>query len=162
MIRDKEFVKLFGDVSKGVEFIWVSDSCFSGGLTKGMRRLPQNVKNFRIKTMALPEDIVWRNQSAVAKNIEPLTMKGAAKELNVALISGCTETQESADAEIDGRYNGALTYFLLRELETEDGLTKKLSDVVKNASHKLGLMHYEQKPELLGSKEIGAKAFMAV
>ena len=34
------------------------------------------------------------------------------KGMNVVLISGCSQREESADAEIDGRPNGALTLLL--------------------------------------------------
>src|SRR5215471_14267975 len=88
MIRDKDFVRLFSTVPAGVEFVWVSDSCFSGGLTKAMLPMPHNVTTFKHKTFALPADIAWRNQTALAKKLRPLGIKGAARQLNVALISG--------------------------------------------------------------------------
>ncbi len=161
MIRDKDFVRLFGDVPEGIEFVWVSDSCFSGGLTRAFVAPPPNATSYKRKSIAIPADIEWRNQTAVAENIQPLTMKGAAEQLNVALISGCKATQESADAYIGDRYNGALTYFLLTVLKGTGGLTSPLTTVVKNAVQDLKEGQYEQTPELLGSKTIGKKPFLA-
>ncbi|MDR3578100.1 MAG: caspase family protein [Anaerolineaceae bacterium] len=156
MIRDKDFVQLFKTVPAGVEFIWISDSCFSGGLTRGI--LPSHIKN---KTFILPADIAWRNAAAVTRNIVPLGMNGAANKLNVALISGCTESQESADAEIDGRYNGALTYYLLHSLKGQDGLKLPLNQLVVTVNRDLQQAHFTQQPELLGSFAIGKKPFLA-
>jgi hypothetical protein len=161
MIRDKDFVRLFQSVPTGVEFVWVSDSCFSGGLTKAMMVLPPNVTALQRKTFAIPADIQWRNKSAETANIKPLGMKGAAGQLNVALISGCTATQESADANIGGRYNGALTYYLLSVLKGGNGLTSPLTQVVKTVVQDLVKARFEQHPELLGSKTIGKKPFLA-
>jgi len=161
MIRDKDFVRLFSSIPQGVEFIWVSDSCFSGGLMKGFAVMPKNVSAFKIKTIPLPADIAWRNRSAEEQKISPLTMKGAAKQLNVALISGCTETQESADADINNRYNGALTYYLLHILKSSSGMKLKLTDLVKNTVRELKHNGFSQHPELLGSKAIGLKTFLA-
>ena len=161
MIRDKDFVRLFSSIPQGVEFIWVSDSCFSGGLTKGFMAMPKNVNSFKIKTIPIPADIAWRNRTAEEDKVTPLTMKGAAKQLNVALISGCTETQESADAEFHNRFNGALTFYLLDKLKTAAGLKSKLAELVKNVVKELKQDGFEQTPELLGSKAIGLKSFMA-
>jgi len=161
MIRDKDFVRLFGNVPAGVEFNWVSDSCFSGGLTKAMMAMPKNVTTCKCKSFEMPADIAWRAQTAAAKNIQPLGMKGAAKQLNVALISGCSATEESNDADIGGRFNGALTYYLLSVLKGANGLKLPLTQVVKTVSGDLqqaGFTH--QHPELLGSTAIGKKAFL--
>jgi hypothetical protein len=161
MIRDKDFVRLFGAVPAGVEFVWVSDSCFSGGLTRGMLPTPKNVTVLKSKTLPLPADIAWRNQTAAAKSIQPLGMKGAAQQLNVALISGCTATQESADADIGGRFNGALTYYLLSVLKGTNGLKQPLTQLVKAVVQELKAANFTQHPELLGSKAIEKKSFLA-
>jgi len=161
MIRDKDFVRLFGNIPAGVEFVWVSDSCFSGGLTKAFAAMPKNVTMLKKKTYEVPADIAWRNETAVSKNIKPLGMKGAAKQLNVALISGCSATQESMDAEINGRFNGALTYYLLTVLKGANGLKMPLTQVVRTVLQDLEQNKYTQTPELLGSPAIGKKPFLA-
>ena len=161
MIRDKDFVRLFGNIPAGAEFVWISDSCFSGGLTKGMLPMPVNVTTFKQKTFFMPADIAWRNRTAAANSIKPLGLKGAAQQLNVALISGCTATQESADADINNRFNGALTYYLLEELKGGDGLKLPLTQVVKTVAQDLKQAKFTQHPELLGSKTIAKKPFLA-
>lgn len=161
MIRDKDFVRLFQNVPDGVEFVWVSDSCFSGGLTKAMEAMPPHVADYRRKTIVIPADIQWRNQTAEEEKIHPLTMKGAAQQLNVALVSGCTATQESADAYINNRFNGALTYYLLTVLKGTGGLTSTLTTIVKDVVKDLSDAKFTQRPELLGNKAIGKKPFLA-
>jgi metacaspase-1 len=157
MIRDKDFVRIFGSVPAGVEFNWISDSCYSGGLTRAMLGGPA----FKVRTFAIPADIAWRNQSALQAGETPLGMKAAAAQLNVALISGCTAKQESADADIGGRYNGAMTYYLLDVLKGAKGLKNPLTGVVKTMVKDLKTAKFTQTPELLGSRTIGRKAFMS-
>src|SRR5438034_24071 len=60
-IRDKEFHQLFASVPKGVEFTWVSDSCFSGDLARVF--LLSNLK-VKVKAMPMPADIAWRLRTA--------------------------------------------------------------------------------------------------
>jgi len=156
MIRDKDFARIFRPVPVGVEFVWVSDSCFSGGLMKAIA-----VQHVKSKTLVLPADIAWRNAAARAKKMVPLGMKGAADQLNLALISGCSALEESSDAEINGRYNGALTYFLLQTLEGQDGLKTPLTQLVNTVSRDLEQAHFTQHPELHGSDEIEKKPFLA-
>ena len=160
MIRDKDFVRIFGSVPTGVEFNWISDSCFSGGLTRAFENLPDNVTSFKIRTFAIPADIAWRNESA-RQVTKPLGMKAAATELNLALISGCTAKQESADADINGRYNGALTYYLLQVLKAPGGLKNSLTQVTKSVVQDLHKARFSQTPECLGTAAVRSKPFLA-
>lgn len=157
MIRDKDFHKLFSAVPNGVEFLWVSDSCHSGDLTKSIPRAKAKQKN---KTILPPADLDWRLRIATEKNIKAMGMTKAANQLNVALISGCKSNQTSADAAFRNRYNGALTYFLLNELKKPAGLTKPLSTVVKDVNAALRKARYSQEPQLEGNPTIVAGPFL--
>ncbi len=133
MIRDKEFHALFAKVPPGVEFVWVSDSCHSGDLTRTFK-ISKGKNKEKLKTILPPADLDWRLRTAAQSKIKALTMNGSTNSLNLALISGCKSNQTSADAYIKGRYNGALTYYLLSELKKAGGLTKDLRAVVKNVN----------------------------
>lgn len=167
MIRDKEFNRLFATVPAGVEFIWVSDSCHSGDLgrdfdkptSKSTSRLKGQPK-VKYRTIIPPADLDWRLRTAKTQNIRALTMNKAADKFNVALISGCKSDQTSADAYIKGRYNGALTYYLLSELKKSNGLTQNLTAIVKNVNQALKKAKYSQQPQLEGSPQVIAKPFL--
>lgn len=159
MIRDKEFHKLFASVPTGVEFVWVSDSCHSGDLSRDFSLAKGKAKD-RHKTILPPADLDWRLRTAAEKKITALSMNKSAQNLNVALISGCKSDQTSADAYIKGRYNGALTYYLLSELKKSGGLTKDLTTVVKNVNAALKNGRYTQQPQLEGSTVISSKPFL--
>jgi len=154
-VRDKDFNKLFSNIPVGVEFIWISDSCHSGDLSRDMESYSKS-----IKTMIPPVDINWRLQTAKKANITATGMNRTAAGLNLALISGCKSHQSSADAVFDNRPNGALTYFLLQELHKENGLSLPLSKVVKKVNSMLQNEGFEQAPQLEGNSEIKARPFL--
>lgn len=157
-IKDTDFQALFDSVPPGVIFNWVSDSCHSGhlirGLIKGMERSTP-------KALVPPADIAWQIQIAKKKLLTPLTMKGATKGANVALIGGCQSNQTSADAEFNGIPNGALTYYLLQELGAQEGLKKSLNLIVKNLTNDLTSANYEQIPQIEGSAQLAKCCFLS-
>ena len=83
------------------------------------------------------------------------------EHLNGAFISGCQTEETSADAIFGDRYNGALTYYLLQELEAPAGLEQNLISIIGNVGRALRSNGYSQHPQLHGSPEICAKPFLA-
>ena len=70
-------------------------------------------------------------------------------ELPEVLITGCRDTQTSADAFINGRYNGALTFALVDAIrQTKGRLTYK--DLHDRAAAVLKKRKFDQIPQLEG------------
>ena len=155
-IRDKEFNKLFSQVKEGVDFTWVSDSCFSGDLAKEFL-LPKR----KIKAMPMPADIAWRLRTAETKGVKRHGFEHVIKNLNVILTSGCGQRETSADAEINGRFNGALTYYLLQTLSAPNGLSQTLEQAVVRTRAALQQNGYAQHPQLEGSQALMHQPFLA-
>jgi len=155
-IRDKQFNELFSPVPQGVEFAWVSDSCFSGDLAREL--LPPKR---RIKALPMPADIAWRMRTAETKGIEPHGFEHIVKNLNLVLVSGCGSRETSADAEINGRPNGALTFYFLQTLSAPNGLTQILEQAVVRTRAALQKNGYAQHPQLEGSGELMGRPFLA-
>lgn len=155
-IRDKQFKELFSSVPKGVSFAWVSDSCFSGDLARPF--LPATCK---IKAFPMPADIRWRMRTAEAKSIKAPGWEHVLKSSNIALVSGCSKVETSTDAEIGGRYNGALTYFFLQTLHSPIGLQQTLEQAVARTRAALQKNGYAQHPQLEGSAELIQLPFLA-
>lgn len=158
VIRDKDFRRIFGSVPSGVEFVWVSDSCHSGDLSKDFPPDGALWKSFPV-----PIDIQWRIATANEVGVKALTLFSASAEAaNAALISGCQSDQTSADATFDGRPNGALTYFLLKVLRSQDGLKLPLDQVVSSVKKEIaGTGKYRQIPGIEGSPDIIKQPFLA-
>lgn len=156
-ILDKQFNQLFSPVPQGVDFAWVSDSCFSGDLAKALL-LP----NRRIKAFPMPADIAWRMRTAETKGIKQQGFEHVIKNLNVVLVSGCGARETSDDAEIDGRFNGALTYYLLQTLSAPNGLSQTLEQAVARTRAALQKNGYGQHPQLEGSALLMNQSFLAI
>jgi hypothetical protein len=151
-IRDKMFARIFSKVPAGVSFVWVSDSCHSGDLTKDLRRKP--------RAMPLPIDIAWRLETAKRNDRKPLSFVHAINGYNVALISGCRSDQTSADADFNDRANGAMTRALLDELSERGAMDRPLPKLVDGLRKRLKQMDYEQEPQLEGSARIMERGFL--
>jgi hypothetical protein len=151
-IRDDDFNRIMSKVPAGVEFVWVSDSCHSASLERAELARAQKAREIR-PTGQLAFEIRRARERGV-----PVRKLTAPSKLNVALISGCKSDQTSADAEIDGRYNGAATYFLLREIRAEPG--RPLTETVHAVNQALRDAHYSQRPQLAGSRDVRGRAFL--
>lgn len=155
-IRDKEFNQLFSGVSKGVDFTWVSDSCFSGDLARELQ-LPSR----KVKAMPMPADIAWRMRTAETNPVKRTSFEHTIKNFSAVLISGCSSRETSADADIDSRFNGALTYYLLQTLSAPNGLTQTLEQAVARTRAALQKNGYTQHPQLEGAASLMNEAFLA-
>ena len=71
-------------------------------------------------------------------------------DLPEVLITGCRDTQTSADAFINNRYNGALTFALVEALRNNPGLTYR--QLHERASGVLKTKKFDQVPQLEGRK----------
>ena len=139
MIRDKQFNQIFSRIPAGVKFNWISDSCHSGDLTRDM-----NV----IRSYPIPADVAWRNRVASQKGFTAKAINANITNLNVGYISGCRSNQTSADAFIHNRPNGALTYYLIRELEKAPKAS--IIEICKSVNHRLMGDGYGQQPQAEG------------
>jgi hypothetical protein len=154
-IRDKDFKQMFAHVPEGVQLNWVSDSCFSGDLARVL--MPEKRK---VKSFPMPADIGWRLRTAEVKGAKRLGFEHTIDGLNAVLVSGCSKTETSADAEIDGRFNGALTYYLLKTLSAPKGLTQPLEQDVVRTRAALREGGYQQHPQLEGSEALMKRPFL--
>lgn len=162
-ITDNEFNNLFRQVPEGVTFIWVSDSCHSGGLTRQLKnrsfvaKEPNNSARFLIP----PADINWRVETANAAHINARAFSKPVSNINVGLISGCASHQTSADAYFNGRYNGALTYHLLQTLNSEKTHRKSLQQIVIEVRRRLLKEGFPQVPQSEGNIKVLKGAFLS-
>lgn len=156
-LRDDWLRTTFDGLKDGVSFTAIMDCCHSGTNTRAI--LPPDAP---VKERYLPSPwglaAVESGRSLPKKVTSGLrrSPKSARKtkdivnaELPEVLITGCRDTQTSADAFIDGRYNGALTFALVEAIRKSKGrLTyRELHD---RASAVLKTRKYDQVPQLEG------------
>lgn len=75
------------------------------------------------------------------------------------LITGCRDTQMSADAYIDNNYNGALTYYLVQSIKDAEGQIS-YRRLHARAANKIRRNGFDQVPQLEGLRDRFSEAFM--
>lgn len=145
MITDAQFKWIFGKMPKGVIFNWVSDSCHSGDLIKSPRILSKQYPY-------VPAQITVQIQMAGQwYNLKGYKIRSFTDGLlDVGFISGSQYDQTSADAYINLKFHGALTYYLLEALKSMPN--KPIKDVVLKTRELLKQNKYTQIPQFEGSR----------
>jgi hypothetical protein len=123
LIVDDELREIFAKLPKKTSLTVVSDSCFSGTVTRAA--VAENIPGLRT-----PDDrrVRFLNPALLGKNVLENPWKAAPKgkakhpesKMKEVLLSGCTDKEYSYDALIEGKYHGAMTYFALRAIQDAD------------------------------------------
>ena len=149
MVTDKVFNKIFSRFKPGVKFFWGSDSCHSERLD---RELPQNPHPTKARAYPIPADIAWRNAAAESKGFVATNLRNIVNDqLEVGFVSACQIKQTAADAYIDGRYNGAFTYFFLQTWDKYKKDSVSLRKITEETTAALQSAGYDQEPCLDGA-----------
>jgi hypothetical protein len=159
--RDDWLRETLDGLPADVQFTIIMDCCHSGSNTRAIE--PPDV---RVKQRFLPSP--WDLAAAESgRSVTKKVSSGLRKSrrstrdlsdiVNVdipeVLVTGCRDTQTSADAFINNRYNGALTYGLVQAIRATKGkLTYR--DLHKRASAIIKKKKFEQVPQLEGRKAI--------
>ena len=148
VLEDDELRELFADLPEGVSLTVVSDSCFSGTVTRAapFRRVPDDrrVRFLNPSVRGDKELTAEELNKARSKRPEKYPQSGM-KEI---LISGASDRQYATDAVIDGAYHGAMTYFAIQVIReanyriTYQELIDRLRDLIA--------ADYSQDPQLEG------------
>ena len=118
------------------------DSCFSGGMAD--RDLPGNPRYLKSRFYQMPGVPVS----------EKATKKIGRGDVEKWIIfSGCGRDQTSADAEFDGRANGAFTVYDNRSYSFSDTYQSEMKKLSKHLPSDM----FDQAPELEGNKELHSK-----
>lgn len=156
-LTDDWLRKIFDGLKKSVALTVIMDCCHSGTNTRAI--LPPDAP---IKPRYLPNP--WDLMAAESRRRLKGKVTGELRrssrsarkardivsaQLPEMLITGCRDTQTSADAFIDGTYTGALTYALVDAIEQAKGkLTYR--EWHDRASSVLKAKRFDQVPQLEG------------
>lgn len=149
-LTDDELYDLFSSAEKAVRIVLVSDSCHSGSVARMAPPLgePEDAPKERSRFLEpgawAPRERLSRMRD-LTRPVRPTRRRHAA-----LLLAGCQDTQTSADAYLDGRYNGAFTYYALRALDQipADATYARWFTQIREL---LPNRRYSQQPNLQGS-----------
>jgi hypothetical protein len=152
LLVDDDLRELFANLPKGVHLTVISDSCFSGTVTRAAlsEALPglktPDDRRVRFLSPALRGDPILENPWKATPKSKGKYPESKMKEI---LLSGCSDKEYSYDALIGGKYNGAMTYFALQAIQaaaykiTLGQLHTRLINLLDDAG-------YPQHPQLEG------------
>lgn len=154
LIVDDELRDLFGSVAKGVHLTVISDSCFSGTVTRAA--VSEVIPGLRTpddrRVRFLSPALIGR---AVLENPWKAKPKGKIKypesKMKDLLLSGCTDKEYSYDARIGGVYHGAMTYYALKAIQ-EANYKITYQQLHARVLYLLDEAGYPQHPQLEGTK----------
>lgn len=159
VIRDDDMKRIFDKVPNGVNLTVVLDCCNSGGgLDHDNQYQPlveEGDRDMGGEGRFLPPP------PGVIAEAAPTTFKKRALSRDVnktcLLISGCQSTQTSADARIDGVWQGACTYYLTEILREDPGISYGI--LVDELNARIAAAGYTQRPELNGPESLFSMEF---
>jgi metacaspase-1 len=139
-LTDDDLVELAHEKPAGLDVVFFFDSCFSQGMARDLIGNPIYKRSRFLLTEPLPESF-------------HIIKKFGRTPIDWLVFSACAERQTAADAFINGRYNGAFTYFAVKTLEK--GITyRKWFTEIRNY---LPSNDFEQIPGLDGPESMLTK-----
>lgn len=167
-LRDDWLRKTFNRLRKGVSLTVIMDCCHSGTITRAI--LPPDAP-VRERFLPCPLDLMATESGRKLRGVVQRKLKKASSgrsrksdivdaDIQELLITGCRSTQTSADADIGGIYNGALTYYLVESIKEANGkLTYR--ELHQRTVAKLKQNDYDQVPQLEGQKTSFDRQFLS-
>ena len=147
LIVDDELRQRFATVPDGVRLTVISDSCFSGSVTRGdLIPTPDDRRRRFVnpRVLGLPE-IEGVRRKAKPRSAE----RHPQRTMREVLVSGCRDNQYSYDARFGDVYHGAMSYFALQILE-EANYRLSYADLWDQLVVRLDEEGYDQEPQVEG------------
>lgn len=143
ILLDDELREVIRKMNPEAHLIVISDSCFSGSVTR-VEAAALTTPRF-VETDKIPPDA------------KPKKRFLSEEEMIEILISGCSDSEYSYDAQINGRWNGAMTAyatFVMRKGQTYKEFYQKLRERLPSGD-------YPQTPQLEGREVNKARLVFA-
>ena len=166
--RDDWLRKALGKLRREVNLTVIMDCCHSGTITRVMN--PFDAPR-RQRYLPCPLDLMatesgrklrgtLRGQLGKAPRGRKRKKDIVHADIQELLITGCRDTQTSADAYIGGSYNGALTYYLVESIKEAEGkLTYR--ELHQRTAAKLKQEDFDQIPQLEGWRTSFDRLFLS-
>jgi hypothetical protein len=147
LIVDDELRARFATLPSGVRLTVISDSCFSGSVTRG-DAIP--TPDDRRRRFVNPRVLGMREIEGVRRKAKPRSAGlYPQRTMREVLVSGCRDDQYSYDARFGDVYHGAMTHFAL-QIMAEANYELTYADLWDELVVRLDEEGYDQRPQLEG------------
>lgn len=167
-LRDDWLRKTFDTLRAGVSLTVIMDCCHSGTNTRAITPPDEPIKE---RYLPCPLDLMATESGRALRGKLRGQMGRAARgkkrksdivhaDIPELLITGCRDTQTSADAKIGGAFNGALTYYVVESIKKASGkLTYR--ELHQQTAERLKTNGYDQVPQLEGQRTSFDRLFLS-
>lgn len=148
LILDDELHDVLARAGSGVLVEVVLDTCHSGDGLKALDFLPGRRPRFLPPPTPIGLDRTTTADPRAFRDLVARSEGAGAGSGRPVLLAGCRSDQTSADAVFEGRYNGAFTYHLLKELAADPTRTRRA--LMGAVSKSLLKERFDQRAQLEG------------
>jgi hypothetical protein len=150
-ILDDDLDRIFKRVPDGALLEVFLDCCHSGTGTRDIRPPAQGTQ-YVGRYLQPPADILFRaegdeDQLGPARGFTGANRSGTRSTQKHVLWAGCMANQQSADANINGTYNGAFTYYFCKHIRESGGDISR-RNLLERIRESLRHNGYPQLPQL--------------
>jgi hypothetical protein len=144
-ITDDELSRIFNSLPQDVKLEVVLDCCHSGTGTRELTAISNLPMELSMKPRFLPPpaDIAAR----MDEDLEVRRLMRGTNPVNHVLFAACRDNQTSADAYINGSYNGAFTYYFCKHIRENSGAITRY-ELIKRVRASLRFNGFSQIPQL--------------
>lgn len=163
VITDDTLRQIFNKVPFGVNITLLLDCCHSGTMLDQTESFEPGARSLtKSKTKKKIFSRYLKPPAAVYKKVTNRTLVdwNASRDVNTnaLLIAGCQSNQTSADAYINGKYQGAATASLLKSVKNNESITYK--QLITEMREFMKVNKFTQVPQLDGSHVLYDKVFL--
>jgi len=145
VLRDDELREMFSAIPAGVRLTAILDNCHSGSGTRapaGPGTLYRRARYMDPQHAGAPAEWSPRGKS-----------RGGAKypesQMRELLLAGCRSDESSYDADLEGKFHGAMTFYALRVIEAAN-YRLTYEDLVRRVKRRLTAAEFDQHPRIEG------------
>jgi len=147
LLMDDEIRAIFDKLPAGVKLTFVSDSCFSGSVTRAFLATMSDNSFYSKPRYIPPQDDMEATRLMMLPSLRAFAYP--EEGMNHVLISGTDDKSYSYDANIDGQPCGAFSYYAVKILKANPKIT--YNDFYTQLKKYLPSGDYPQNPQLEGS-----------